>query len=82
VEVGNSAGENREARSINIGGFQFRWSSEWNVGGAKSPAQEKKRCCICREVQNDSSKPLYYTWPLAGDFSNEGLPPHETGSVV
>jgi len=42
VEVCNSAGENREARAINIRGFQFRWSSEWNVDGAKSPAQEKK----------------------------------------
>lgn len=55
----------------------------WNVDGAESPASEKKRYCICREVQNDSSKPFssrgcwQKTSPMRGF-----LHMRPTGSVV
>jgi len=81
TEVCNATGENRNTRSIDTNGFQFAWSSEWNIDGPESRAQGKNRYCICREVHNDSSKPLYYIWPLAGEFANDGLQSHSIDRV-
>lgn len=60
-------GENREAETISIEpDFNFTWSSMWN----RVP---ESGYCICREVHNNSSRNLYYTWSGTG-VQNPALP--------
>ncbi len=61
--------EHLQEELISINGFDFRWSSGWNVDSKTAPMY-----CICRQVVNLGSKPLYYRWKV-GDFENEALPP-------
>jgi len=76
----SAAAENREAQTINLAAFHFTWSSYWSRLLAQ-PAGELPHYCICREVHNDSDKALFYSWPVAGDIQNEGLPPNTADRV-
>jgi hypothetical protein len=66
--------EHQEAQTVKQSDFHFTWLSEWHE-------VTTKKKCFYREVSNNGTKPLYYSWPLAGLHLNVALGPDKSDKI-